>query len=455
MKNRDLTQGSIVSNILWFTLPFLLSNLLQTLYGTVDTLIIGNFGSTSGVSAVACGAQLLGLFTFFAIGLSSGGTVLVGQCIGAKDHKRGAKIVGNLIIDFAAIGLMLMVIASIFSPTFLKLLNVPNEAMEEAIEYMRICSYGIPLIIGYNIVCALLRAMGDSNSPLMFVGVACVINIIGDVVLTGYCGMGVAGVAIATVTAQSVSFIFSLLFILKKGMAFEFTRNNIRFELETTKAIFKIGIPMGVQSVLINLSFMFITAIINSMGLTASAAMGIGDKIVGFAFMPQSAFMSSVSVVVSQNYGANNMDRAKKTVKYSMLICIAIELIFLFVCQMWPNFFPSIFSDDEEVIRMAGQYMRAYSIDGFLTAITFNMAAMLNGCGKTTFNLIQNLISTFLGRIPATYGFSKIPNTNLFIIGCAAPASTIMSIVMLAIYIKLGKWTNGVVAEEISDNDIN
>jgi len=440
LKKRDLTQGPILGNILWFTLPFLLSNLLQTLYGTVDTLVIGNFGSTSGVSAVACGAQLLSLFTFLAIGLSSGGTVLVGQCIGAKDNKRGAKIVGNLIIDFAVIGIILMIIASVFSPLFLSFLNVPDEAMAEAVTYMRICSYGIPLIIGYNIVCALLRAMGDSKSPLVFVGVACVINILGDVILTGFLGMGVSGVAIATVTAQSVSFLFSLVFIMKRGLVFAFNKHDIRFEKEVTASIFKIGIPIGIQSVLINLSFMFITAIINSMGLTASAAMGIGDKIIGFAFMPQSAFMSSASVVVAQNYGAGNMDRARKTVRYSMAVCVGIELVFLFVCQVFPNFFPSIFSDDREVVELAGLYMKAYSIDGVLTAITFNMAALLNGCGRTTFNMVQNLISTFLGRIPATYAFSKIPNTNLFVIGCAAPASTILSIVMLFLYIKLGKW---------------
>lgn len=440
MQKNDLTEGPIFSGLLVFTLPFLLSNLLQTLYGTVDTLVIGNFGSTSGVSAVACGAQLLSLFTFLAIGLSSGGTVLVGQCVGAKDSKRGAKVVGNLIVDFAAIGIILMLIAILFSPTFLTFLRVPAEAMPEAVIYMRICSFGIPLIIGYNIVCALLRAMGDSKSPLVFVGVACAINVVLDLLLTGFLGMGVAGVAIATVTAQSVSFLFSLGFIMKRGLAFKFSKADIHFDSETSRDIFKIGIPMGVQSVLINLSFMFITAIINTMGLTASAAMGVGDKIIGFAFMPQSAFSASVSVIVAQNYGANKMDRAKKAVKYAMAVCLAIEFVFLFVCLVFPSFFPSLFSKDPEVIRMAGQYMKAYSIDGILTSISFNLSALLNGCGKTTFNLVQNLVSTFGGRIPATYGFSKIKNTNLFFIGCAAPASTIISIIMLAIYIKVTKW---------------
>lgn len=441
-ENRDrnnLTEGPIFTGILWFTLPFLLSNLLQTLYGTVDTLVIGKFGSSSGVSAVACGSQLLSMFTFLAIGLSAGGTVLVGQCIGSRDYKTGTKIIGNLIIDFAAISLFLTVVALLFSTVFLSWLNVPAEAMAEAVTYMRICSFGIPLIIGYNIVCALLRAMGDSKSPLIFVAVACMINIIGDVMLTGMLRMGVVGVAVSTVAAQGFGFLFSLAFITRRGMSFPFSRRDICFDWQITTRIFQIGIPMGVQSVLINISFMFITAIINSMGLTASAAMGIGDKIVSFTFMPQSAFSASVAVVVAQNYGADKMDRANKAVRYAIEVCMVIEAIFLGICLFFPRFMPSLFSNEENVIQMTGLYMKAYSIDGVLTAISFNLSALLNGCGKTTFNMTQNLIATFLGRIPATWFFSKLPSANLFLIGLAAPASTVMSILMLLIYMRISQ----------------
>lgn len=435
----NLTEGPIFSSVLWFTLPFLFSNLLQTLYGTVDTLVIGHCGSSSGVSAVACGSQMLSMFTLLAIGLSAGGTVLVSQCIGAKDDRQAARIVGNLIIDFAVISALLTVLSSVFSPVFLSWLNVPAEAMAEATTYMRICSLGIPLIIGYNIVCALLRAMGDSKSPLIFVAVACGINIAGDVLLTGVLGLGVTGVAIATAAAQGLSFVFSLLFIMRKGMPFAFGKQDIRFESRTTGNIFRIGIPLGVQSVLINISFMFITAIINGMGLSASAAMGIGDKIVGFTFMPQSAFSASVAVVVAQNFGAGKMERAHKAVGYAIGVSMAIETLCFLVCVLFPGFMPSLFTDDAEVVEMAGLYMKAYSIDGILTAISFNLSALLNGCGRTTFNMAQNLIATFLGRIPATWLFSRMANTNLFLIGCAAPASTALSIIMLVVYIQVSK----------------
>lgn len=436
-QEQDLTEVPIFTGVLWFTLPFLFSNLLQILYGTVDTLVIGKFGSSSGVSAVACGSQLLSMFTYLAIGLSSGGTVLVSQCIGSRNHRQAAKIIGNLIVDFFAVSLVLTAISLIFSDVFLSWLNVPGEAMESAIIYMRICSLGIPLIIGYNIVCALLRAMGDSKSPLIFVAVACIINIIGDVVLTGILKMGVAGVAISTVAAQGFGFLYSLRFITTRGMTFPFSRKDIGFDTQITAHIFKIGVPMGVQSILINISFMFITAIINSMGLSASAAMGIGDKIVNFAFMPQTAFSASVAVVVAQNYGAGKMGRAYQAVFCASAICAAISALFFGICLLFPNFMPGLFSNDEEVIQMAGLYMVAYSIDGVLTAVTFNLSALLNGCGKTAFNMTQNLIATFLGRIPATWAFSRLPTANLFLIGLAAPASTLMSLVMLLVYIRI------------------
>lgn len=438
-EQKDLTKGPILSTLLKFTMPFLLANILQTLYGIIDTFIIGNYGSTAGLSAVACGAQLLCIFTFFAIGLSGGGTVLIGQCMGAEDYERARKIVGNLVIDFAIVGIVLMVVALTCSPFFLTLINVPTEAMPQAISYMRICSFGIPLMIGYNIVCAMLRAMGDSKNPMIFIALSCGINIVGDFILTGMLGMGATGVAIATVFAQGCSFVFGLVFLMKKGLAFPFSIKDIRYASTVTASIFRVGIPMGIQSILINISFMFITAIINSMGLTASASMGIGDKIVEFAFMPQVAFSAAVAVIVAQNYGAKQLKRATASVKYALVICFCIELLFLLICQAFPDFFPSLFTDDEEVIKMSGQYMRAYSIDAILTSITFNLSGMMNGLGKTTYNMAQNLIATFAGRIPATWFLSKLPNTNLFLIGCAAPASTVLSIIMLAVYILINK----------------
>ena len=431
MSNLNLTKDKLGSVMFRFTVPFFLSTLLQTLYGTVDTFTVGKFATTASVSAVATGSQVLSLMTFLAYGLSTGATVLLGQAIGAGDQQKSARIVGNSIIDFSLISVLFMVLMLVLYPLMLRLLNIPPEAEQEARAYCMICSFGIPLIIGYNTVGAILRAIGDSKRPLLFVAVACVFNIVGDFVLTGVFKMGAAGVAIATIAAQGISFVFSLVYIMKKGMGFEFHLSDIRVDKETTARIFQVGIPMGLQSILVNLSFMFITAIINAMGLSASAAMGIGDKIIGFAFLIQTSVSSALSVVVAQNIGAGNYDRASSAVKMSIAVCVVIELLFCLFCEVRPEVLPSLFTGDQAVISMAGRYMMAYSIDGVLTSVSFCLSGYLNGCGRTTSNMVQNLIATFLGRVPATFLFSRLPNTNLFIIGLAAPVSTLMSIVML------------------------
>ena len=442
-KTTSLTEGPIASALIRFSIPFLLATLLQSLYGTVDTLAVGNFGSTAGLSAVSTGAEILSLVTYLSIGLANGGTVLLGQLIGAKDTKRAAKVVGNMIIDFAVISFVMMGLMFLIYPTLLRLLNLPEEALPEARNYMKICSLGIPMIIGYNIVCSLLRAAGDSRSPLLFVCIATVVNILGDLLLTAVFPLGAAGVAVATVTAQSVSFLFSLFFIMKRGMPFPFSRKDIRFDASVTAQIFRLGVPMGLQSILINLSFMFITSIINSMGLTASAAMGVGDKITGFAFMPQSSFSQALAVIVAQNVGARQPERAWRSVRLACVIGFCIETLFVAVCWLRPELFPGLFTSDPEVVRLAGLYMKAYGIDALLTSISFCLSGFLNGCGKTTFNMAQNLIATFLGRIPATWLLARLPQTNLFLIGLAAPASTVMTLAILAVYLTKGCWKKG------------
>ena len=230
-------------------------------------------------------------------------------------------------------------------------------------------------------------------------------------------------------------------YIMKKGMGFAFHVSDIRVDKETTLQIFKVGLPMGLQSILVNLSFMFITAIINAMGLSASAAMGIGDKIINIAFLIQNSVSAALSIVVAQNFGAGNYERASAAVKMSIAVCVIIELLFCVFCELKPHVFPSLFTNDMEVIDMAGRYMMAYSIDGVLTSISFCLSGYLNGCGRTTSNMIQNLIATFLGRVPATFLFSRLPNTNLFLIGLAAPVSTLLSIVMLIFILKKGSRT--------------
>lgn len=438
-----LTTGKLYPALIKFTIPFLLSSLLQSLYGTVDLLVIGNFAAPASVSAVATGSQVMTLVTYLMLGLTTGATVLIGQFLGAGDKKHVASVISNSIFVFGGISLLFMALFLVLHPAILAWLNIPAEAAAEANTYAMICSFGIPLIVGYNTVCAILRGMGDSKSPLYFVAVACVVNVFGDLLLSGVFSMGAAGVAISTVAAQGISFLFGLLFLYKKGIGIPFGRADIRFEAEMSGRILKLGIPLAIKSILVNLSFMLITSIINAMGVTASAAMGVGDKIVNFSFLPQSSFYNSISVIVAQNIGAKQPDRAKRATLYGMGTCIVWGCLVFAVCQLAPTALPSLFTRDTAVQEMCGMYIRAYSYDAILTSVVFCLSSMFTGCGRSTFVMIQDLVSTFLVRVPVTYFVSQIPGATLFTIGLAAPAASLLGIILLLIYLKSGKWKKG------------
>lgn len=442
-QSNALTTGKIYPALVKFTIPFLLSSLLQSLYGTVDLLVIGNYSDAASVSAVATGSQIMNLITFLMLGITTGATVLIGQFLGAKDYKHVASVIGNSIFVFGGMSILFAGISLVLHSTILQWMNIPPEAAAEANLYTVICSLGIPLIIGYNTVCAILRGMGDSKSPLYFVAVACVVNVAGDMLLTGVLGMGAAGVAIATVTAQGVSFIVGLAYMAKKGIGIPFSKADIRWDTYMAKRIIVLGIPLGVRSVLVNFSFMMITAIINAMGVTVSAAMGVGDKIVGFAFLPQSSFANAISVMVAQNMGAGQPERAKKATIYGMITCTIIGLCFCIFAHAAPTMLPSLFTKDLDVQSLCGEYIRAYSYDGVLTSIVFCITSLFTGCGKSTFTLFQDLASTFLMRVPFTYFMSKVAGVTLFQLGLAAPAASVVGIVISLIYLKSGRWKKG------------
>lgn len=441
-----LTTGKVYPTLIKFTVPFLLASLLQNLYGTVDLLVTGNFSSPASMSAVATGAQLMTLVTFLMLGLTTGATVLIGQFLGAGDKKNAASVIGNSIFVFGGISLLFMLLFLVFHPVFLTWLNVPAQAVAEAKTYTMICSLGIPLIVGYDTVCAVLRGMGDSRSPLIFVAVACVVNIAGDLLLTGVFGLGAAGVAVSTVAAQGISFLTGLLHLSRKGLGIPFSRDDVRFSRKVAARILSLGIPLAIKSILVNLSFMLITSIINAMGVTASAAMGVGDKIIGFAFLPQSSFSNAISVIVAQNMGAKQPDRAKKATLYGMGTCLVWGTLFFAFSQLFPTALPSLFTQETAVQELCGLYIKAYSYDAMLTSIVFCLSSMFTGCGRSTFTMAQDLITTFLVRVPVTYLVSRMAGVTLFQIGLAAPAASVLGIIICLAYLKMGRWKRGILA---------
>ena len=435
-----LTEGSIFKGLLKFSFPFLLGSLLQALYGAADLFVVGRFADSAAVSAVAIGSQVMQTITGVILGLTTGGTILIGQYLGAKREKDMAKTIGSITWIFSIMSVLLTILMLILTVPITKIMHTPVEAAEYTKHYIFICSLGIPFIIGYNAVSGILRGMGDSKTPLIFIAIACVVNIAVDFILVDFMKMGAAGAAIATIDAQGISFLLALAFLYRKGFYFEFGRKYIRPFPKKAKIIFHLGLPIALQDGLINVSFLLITTIINTMGLTASAAVGVVEKIIVFAMLPPTAFASAIAVMTAQNMGAGKVDRAQK-ILFSGIGCSLIAGVsFCIYSQFFPESITALFSNDSAVVATAALYLRSYSIDCILVCFIFCMNSFFSGCGHPVFPMVHSLIATFFIRIPVSFILSRIEGITLFEIGCGAPLATFISLIMCIVYLRTGKW---------------
>lgn len=449
-----LTEGKVMPTVLKFAFPFLLSSLLQALYGAADLLIVGQFSDSAAVSAVATGSQVMQTITGIVLGLTTGGTVIIGQYLGGKKEKDISKAIGTMISIFLIISVILTAIMLLLTNSISHLMNTPAKAVTYTNQYIFTCSIGIIFIVGYNVVSGILRGLGDSKSPLIFISIACVINIVVDLILVGGFNMGALGAAIATISAQGISLLLAILFIVKKGFDFEFNKSYLKIDSEKARSIFKLGLPIALQDGLINISFLLITTIINGMSLVASASVGVVEKIIIFAMLIPTAFASSIAVITAQNIGANKPKRAKQ----ALYIGIGFSLIFgVFAClysQYKPETITALFTTDKEVIETSALFLKSYSIDCIMVCFVFCMNSFFSGCGHSLFPMIHSMIATFLVRIPVSYFLSKIVGITLYEIGFAAPLATLISLIMCIIYMKSGKWKKNNILEDslVSNN---
>lgn len=437
MRENDLTQGSIWKNLISFALPFLGANLMQALYGATDLFVVGQFSGTSAISAVNVGSQIMQIITSFVIGCSMGTTVTLGRHIGGKNSRQAAETVGNTIILFGLFTLLVMPLMLWQSGSLALLMQTPADALEETVQYVSICSLGIPFIVMFNVLAAILRGMGDSKTPMLIVGIACGVNIACDFLLTGYFGMGVAGVAVATSMAQLISSVCGLVIIKKRGFPFSFGRRFIRLQKNVSGSILGTGLPIAVQDTLINISFMVLTVIANERGLIASSAVGVVEKLIMFMFLVPSSMLSAISAITAQNTGAGKPERAVQSVKYGMLITAVFGMAMCGLSWMCPGTLARIFAKEDAVIRSAGEYLRTYSIDCILVAVTFCMNGYLCGIGKSILVFFHNTVSIFLVRIPSAYILSRLFPETLLPMGLASPLGSAASIIILGIWFLL------------------
>ncbi len=433
-QNRKIsfTQGSIPVSLLRFSLPVLGALILQAAYGAVDLLVIGMFSDAAGISAVGTGSTFMAMLTFVITSLAMGSTVVIGRHIGERKAHRAGETIGTSIILFAGVSIVLTLLCEVFAPQIVSILQVPADAVGKTLDYLRICFAGLIVISAYNVISAILRGAGNSNLPLIFVAIACVANIIGDFVLIGLFGMDAAGAALATVGAQLISVICSLFVLKKQNLEITFSQSQLKIFPSELKSILKIGIPIAIQELTVQISFLVINSIVNNMGLLPSAGYGIAQKVISFIMLVPSSIMQSVSAFTAQNIGANQKQRAFRGMLTAMgLGSVAGILMFL------AGFFggaaiSSIFTPDPEIIAQSADYLRGFSGDCLLTCVLFSCIGYFNGCSIALPVMLQGMISALCVRIPISLFLSRIPNASLFSVALAAPISTVFGIVFFA-----------------------
>lgn len=433
-KTNDFTQGKILLPLLSFAFPILGALFLQTMYGAVDMLIVGQFASASDVSAVSTGSWIMQLMTSFVVGIAMGTTILLGRRIGEGQLQEAGKIIGDSISLFVIIGLILTIVMELFVVQITKIMQTPLEAVYATETYIRICSAGSVFIIAYNVLGSIFRGLGNSKVPLMIVFIACICNIVGDLLLVGIFQMATAGAAIATVFAQAISVIISLIIIKRQGLPFEFHKNYISFDIKRMKKIMKIGLPIAFQDVLVSMSFLTITAIVNSLGVIASAGVGVAEKLCSFVMLVPSTFNQAMSSFVSQNRGAKQYQRARKALLYGVLCSFGVGLVMGYMSFFHGDMMASLFSQDHEVIKAAFEYLKSYAIDCLLVSFLFCFIGYFNGCEKTLFVMIQGIVGAFCVRIPVSFMMSRLRPVSLFKIGLATPCSSFVQIILCLLY---------------------
>lgn len=434
MKSFSLTEGKVAPTLVRFALPFMLSSLLQSLYGAADLFVVGQYAGAAAVSGVSIGSQIMTTVTLLILSLSMGGTVLIGNCVGQKDNEGAATAIGTQASLFALFALILTPLMVLGTDFGVSLMQTPAEAVADARSYVFVCSLGLPFIIGYNALSGIFRGLGDSKTPVYFVTLSTVINIAADFLLVGGMKLGSTGAAIATVTAQGLSFLAALWWMWKKGFSFPFTRQHLRLNVRAAKRILKVGAPLALQSASVHLSFLIISAIINTMGLIASAAVGVTEKIIAFAMLPPDALAAALAAMTAQNIGAGKPHRALEALKWSILLSLAEGLAVCAFVNLFPGVLPAIFTKDQQVIQAAGLYLRTYSLDCVLVSFVFSFNNYFSGCGSAMISMIHNVIATFAVRIPVTLVMSRLAGVTLLHMGLAAPAASLLSIFICAGY---------------------
>lgn len=433
-RSNDFTRGDIFLPLLRFSLPILAALILQTAYGAVDLWMVGRFATAADVSAVSTGSQLMHTITCVVTGLTMGTTVMLGQTLGQGKGEEAGSIIGSSIALFSLIAALLTAFTILGAGWLARITQVPEEAISPSLSYIRMCGAGLCFITAYNVFGSIFRGMGDSKTPLMTVAIACAVNVAGDYLLVAVLGLGALGAAIATVCAQGVSVAVSLLVVSRRGLGFPFSPRDIRFHRVKVGRILRLGTPVALQDGLVSISFLVILSIVNSLGLVASAGVGVAEKLCGFIMLVPSAFSQSVTTFVAQNVGAGRLDRARKCLGQGILASLCFGVVIGYLSFFHSSVLAGLFNGDPAIVSAAADYLRAYAIDVLMTSFLFPFIGYFNGRGSTGFVMVQGLVGAFCIRIPVSFFMSRLLPVSLFRVGLATPCSSLAQILLCGGY---------------------
>ena len=430
---QNLTSGSVFQNVVRFSLPYLLSYFLQTLYGMADLFIVGQFEPVAATTAVSIGSQVMHMLTVMLVGLAMGTTVTIAQAVGAGDKKRAARAVGNTVTLFGGISALLTVVLLLLVRRITAVMSTPAEAVSGTAQYLTICFLGIPFITAYNVLSSIFRGMGNSKSPMYFIACACVCNIALDYLFMGALRLGPAGAALGTTLSQAISVLLALLTIRKRGLGLPMHRSDLRPGKAVSGDILKIGLPITCQDGLIQVAFIVITVIANQRGLTDAAAVGIVEKVISFLFLVPSSMLSTVSALGAQNIGAGKPERARKTLLYAILLAAGFGVIVAAIVQFIAEPIVGLFTPDEAAIVAGGQYLRGYIFDCIFAGLHFSFSGYFCACGKSGLSFLHNITAIVLVRVPGVWLMSRMYPQTLLPMGLATAAGSALSVVICVI----------------------
>ena len=429
----NLTTGSVLKTILYFSLPYFLSYFLQTLYGTADLFIIGQFNGVDSTTAVSIGSQVMHMLTVMIVGLAMGTTVMTGRAVGARDRRQVNLAVGNTASLFMLLSVVLTALLLCFVKPIVAVMSTPEEAVSGTMTYLTICFIGIPFITAYNIISSIFRGMGDSTSPMYFIAIACVFNIALDYLFIGVLGLGPAGAALGTTLSQTISVLISLTMVCRKKMIPGFHISDLKPVRTVMTRLLKIGFPIAMQDGFIQIAFIVITIIANRRGLNDAAAVGIVEKMISLFFLVPSSMLSTVSALCAQNIGAGKHERASQTLVCATTIAVSYGIIISILMQFAGHNAVSLFSSDADVIRLGTQYLHSYIWDCIFAGIHFCFSGYFCAYGQSGISFLHNIISVLCARIPIAYLASKYYPDTLFPMGFAAPVGSFLSVLICAL----------------------